>query len=237
MKNFIYLFSKYKISVIIFFLIFTFTSCKNQGKDEFNLSKKENTVSAYQSFIKKYPSSSFSDSAKYYIEKIEYKNLQFINKTEAYENYIIKYPSSEFIDSIKSKIYLLEYNQVKKNKSVSLANQYIKNYPLSPFKTDVEKLIKKLKYGFSDKGLKSKVISTIRRNMTRKCSKNTSLKVSVKNGNVTINFDCLEYAKCESSMNYKVIGWHRGCKNWMKNEVKPNVARIKGVKSIYLNNN
>jgi hypothetical protein len=88
--------------------------CTSEEERQYKKSISENTVSAYEDFLKRYPESQYRDSVKSSIAKIHFKqweDTRMRNTLEGYELFLSHFPESEYsqgaVDSI-AKIEALE---------------------------------------------------------------------------------------------------------------------------------
>jgi len=99
----------------------------NIQKREWEKAESENTVSAYEDFLNKYPEGELADKAKVKIEEIFFKAAESENTVSAYENFLNKYPEGELADKAKVKIEKfpkLEKLDIDTSKSITENNAY-----------------------------------------------------------------------------------------------------------------
>lgn len=87
--------SFYLLCCILFLL-----SC-NSDKEDWKKVVKENTIEAYQSYLEKHTDGEYIDSAKNYIEKLEYNSAINKKSIKHIEDFIKKYPKSIYLKNAK----------------------------------------------------------------------------------------------------------------------------------------
>ncbi|MEW6455135.1 MAG: hypothetical protein AB1410_00275 [Acidobacteriota bacterium] len=134
------------ISLVIL-LLYLF-GCSPSPEKAFKNAKRQNTVYAYQQFIKKYPESTLVKDALKAIEKIEYEEAVEQNSVTLYENFINKYPDSELTPDIKNKLMELYWTVAKnRNRAEEYVNFYHK-FPGSPHNEEILKILDERIYRF-----------------------------------------------------------------------------------------
>lgn len=92
----------------------------------------EDTLSAYEEFLKTYPEGEFTAQAKKSIAEISYKEAKETDTVTAYEDFLKKFPDSTFLNEVNKRIEYLrtaesEFMQVNKNSIVELES-FLKKY-------------------------------------------------------------------------------------------------------------
>jgi hypothetical protein len=145
-----------KYSKKLFWLIpiiglFLFIGCGENY--QYEKAKKINTIEAYKSFIKKYPTSEFVELAEYSIDSLRYSEVALIDSLEGLKVFIEKYPDSRFYSKALDKIEEITFNTAKKKKSINALKAYLRKYPSGKFSTKAEGEIKHILKAHEDKWL------------------------------------------------------------------------------------
>lgn len=220
--------------IILSFLMFT--ACEN-SQNAYKIAKEQNTIEAYTEFAKQFSNSEYADSAMQKVYLIEFKNICFINNIESFEQFIIKYPSSNYTDSAKSKIYKISYENAKKEHSIKSYNIFLSKYPENPYKNEIDSILKILEYTTSDAGIKTNVISTLKKGISEDlkfCINREPKIVTVNNGHVTVKMNCIKVAGCKEINNRsRYMRYYRQTQQWFSSR-KSVIQALPGVKSVNL---
>lgn len=115
--------------LLSFFLIFQ-TGCESM-ESSWQDTQSENTIQAYERFIKKYPQSPFVDKAKNRIKKLFYKHAIEKNTIQGYEEFLKKYPRDSLTNDLKFRIMLIKFNKIRNSNSEYAYEKFLEQYPLS----------------------------------------------------------------------------------------------------------
>jgi len=105
---------KLLIPVLLFFFIFS--SCSTQ-KEDWENAESENTIAAYESFLKQHPKGKYVDSANVKIEELIWQSTLKDNSINGYEAYLKQYPEGKYADSASAKIKEMKWEQAALNAS------------------------------------------------------------------------------------------------------------------------
>jgi hypothetical protein len=83
------------VYLLLVIQLFIFVSCDFE-KSDWEDAKSQNTIPAFENFIKEYAQSSRIDSAHYFIQKISLDSIIRVNTIAGYENFREKYPQGYF---------------------------------------------------------------------------------------------------------------------------------------------
>ena len=101
------------------------TSSGTDDKTDWENAKKENTLSAYDSYLEKYPRGEFASKAKTEEAKILIEEAKTGNPIESYDKYAKRFPNGKN----KSLFDPLVYNYILKQDSVEMFDLYIERFP------------------------------------------------------------------------------------------------------------
>jgi hypothetical protein len=96
----------YYISTILVLL----TSCDFSERD-WEIAKREHSISSYNYFLSEYPEHPFADSALIYLEELEYDSVKYLNTIPGYQYFLTKYPGNPHSESIRNTIKFLKSKQ------------------------------------------------------------------------------------------------------------------------------
>jgi len=123
--------------IIFFSLIILIAGCAGKA---FKQAQQENTVEAYNNFLKDYENSSFAIEAKELREKAIYKRTIMYDTIEKYDNYMKEYPNGRFIKEIKTAREKRLYNKCKQSMYVKYCDDYLLEYVNGSYETEVKKI-------------------------------------------------------------------------------------------------
>jgi len=98
---------------------------------------QENTISAYEEFMRQHPKSEYANEAsvrleELYIKKI-WREVSSKNTIQAYQSFLNKYPQSDFTNKANSKIEGLEWKKTIEMNNIEAYQSFLKKYPQSAF--------------------------------------------------------------------------------------------------------
>ena len=98
------------LSLIILVLLIIISSCGVTKRYE--KTKASNSITAYESFIEKYPESKFSEAARKKLnilyEDRAWKTANYYNTISQFKSFISKYPDSKYLFRAENKIKEIE---------------------------------------------------------------------------------------------------------------------------------
>lgn len=92
-----------------------------------------NTIAAYDSYINRFPQSSYVGVARQKIEDIDWNNTQNDDSYQAYKTFVNKYPYSDRVSKAKGKYELRLFQTLTKANNVSVYRNFVDNFPDSPY--------------------------------------------------------------------------------------------------------
>lgn len=106
--------------------------------------KYTEAISEFQSFVAKYPTGDFSDSAHYWLGEALYVNRAFIPAREAFRKMIADFPQSAKVADAKLKLAYIEYENQQYPKARELLTDIVKSYPNSATAKMAEKRLERM---------------------------------------------------------------------------------------------
>ena len=117
-----------KILMLIILCFFVFFSCSAEKKDWKN-AESENTIAAYEAYLKTYPQGKYADSANAGIEELVWQSTLKDNTINGYEAYLKTYPQGKYADSANAGIEELVWQSTLKDNTINGYEAYLKTYP------------------------------------------------------------------------------------------------------------
>jgi len=78
-------------------------SCASQ-QSMFEKTKESNTIEAYETFLRKYPTGELAELAKNELARLEYERAKQINTISSYRAFLKNFPNSKFEDQARSQL-------------------------------------------------------------------------------------------------------------------------------------
>ena len=128
--------------VMVVVLVFI-AGCASEKKD-WEKAKSENTITAYEEFLKQYPKGEFADQSRTRIEKIYFKRAQTKNTIPAYKDFLKRYPKGTFADSARVEIEYFYFEQAQVKNTITAYEDFLKRYSQGPLADSARTRIEKL---------------------------------------------------------------------------------------------
>jgi len=126
-------------------IIFVLACCQTK-EGSWEKAKAEDTIQAYEDFLKEYNEGEMAEQAEKRICELNFKKTQKENTVESYEKFLGKYPNSEHTAEIKDRIVILEYEQAKKADTAESYEKFLSKYPNSKYTLEIKDKIIELEY-------------------------------------------------------------------------------------------
>jgi tetratricopeptide (TPR) repeat protein len=150
-----------KLLILLLLCFSIFFSCSGEEKD-WKYAESENSIAAYENYLKQYPQGKFVDEARPSIEKIYFEKAKAADTIEAYEEFLKRYAEGDFADKAHSKIEVIYFDQAKAANSVEACDDFLKRYPEGEYAYQARQILEEIYPSFSkDKVLKIESISSI----------------------------------------------------------------------------
>lgn len=107
--------------------------------------KYTEAISEFQSFVAKYPTGDYSDSAQYWLGEALYVNRAFVPAREAFRKMIADFPQSAKIPDAKLKLAYIEYENQQYPRAKELLGEIVKGYPNSATAKMAEKRLERMR--------------------------------------------------------------------------------------------
>jgi outer membrane protein assembly factor BamD (BamD/ComL family) len=117
-----------KLLVLVLSCFFVFFSCSAEKKDWKN-AESENTIEAYEAYLKTYPQGKFADKANAGIEELTWQSTLEDNSINSYEAYLKQYPQGKYTDKAKAKIEEMYFKAAESENTVSAYEKFLNKYP------------------------------------------------------------------------------------------------------------
>ena len=102
---------KNKSLICLFSIIVLIYGCSG-ARENWNITREQNNIEAYKTFLEKYPGSEYSEEARAQLEilyeKRDWEEANRKNKVKSYEDFIILYPNSQLKNIAFEKIEKLK---------------------------------------------------------------------------------------------------------------------------------
>jgi len=150
---------KLLIPLLLCFLVFI--SCSGEKKDWKN-AESENSITAYEDYLKQYPQGKFADEARSRIETIHFEKAETANTIEAYADFLKRYAEGDFADKARSKIEAIYFDQAKAANSIEAYEDFLKRYPEGEVADQARKMLEEIYPSFSrEKVLRIESVSSV----------------------------------------------------------------------------
>ncbi len=150
---------KLLIPLLLCFLVFI--SCSGEKKDWKN-AESENSITAYENYLKQYPQGKFADEARSRIETIHFEKAETANTIKAYDDFLKRYAEGDFADKARSKIEAISFDQAKAVNSVEAYEEFLERYSEGELADQARQTLEEIYPSFSkEKALRIESISSI----------------------------------------------------------------------------
>lgn len=131
------------IVLLFTLLINIFTGCTNTTK-EWENAEKINTIEAYDAFLKKHPSSEFTDKANKKTEDIKWQKTKEQNTVESFEKYLKEYPKGLYSALAKQQVENIKWQEAQESNTVESFLHYLNYYPAGLYAKEAKKELRLL---------------------------------------------------------------------------------------------
>lgn len=107
--------------------------------------KYTDAIADFQTFVAKYPSGEFSDSAHYWLGEAHYVNRDYVAARESFRKMLADFPQSGKVPDAELKLAYIEYEKEQYDKARTMLNNLIKRYPDSSAAKMAEKRLDRMK--------------------------------------------------------------------------------------------
>ena len=109
----------------------------------FNSAKEENTIVAYNQFLRKHGESEFAPKAKKLREELVFTKAKNGKTISDYDYYLREYPKGIYVVEVKKLREEFVFNEAKERDSISDYDNYLRAYPQGSFVSEVRELKEK----------------------------------------------------------------------------------------------
>ena len=106
---------------------------RKRQEAEYRPYQQQNTIEAYQEFIKKYPDNLFVSEAKYSIEHLVFAPFEQKDTIEGYRDFMKSYPANRNITRAVEKIDQLEFKQIEDTDTIAAYREFLRQKPRSNY--------------------------------------------------------------------------------------------------------
>lgn len=121
----------------IVMLFITMFACSSPEKD-WQVARHENTIEAYQNFLRKFPSSEFTEEASKRLEKLEWESAIASNELTEYRAFLDKYTDSQHREEARKRIDDIEWEKSIATNTIKAYQTYLSSVPLGSHKNAAE---------------------------------------------------------------------------------------------------
>jgi hypothetical protein len=106
---------------------------RKRQEAEYRPYQQQNTIEAYQEFIKKYPDNLFVSEAKCSIEHLVFTPYEQKDTIEGYRDFMKSYPANRNITRAVEKIDQLEFKQIEDTDTIAAYREFLRQKPRSNY--------------------------------------------------------------------------------------------------------
>ena len=106
---------------------------RKRQEAEYRPYQQQNTIAAYQEFIKKYPDNLFVSEAKCTIELLQFSPYEQIDTIDGYREFMKSYPSNRNASRAVEKIDQLEFKQAEDADTIAAYREFLRQHPRSNY--------------------------------------------------------------------------------------------------------
>jgi hypothetical protein len=129
---------RHLISFLIICTVIISCSVKDNAENNWILAKRMNLTNMYEAFINLYPNSSYTDSAKVLIEKMDFKRALDISNYSTFNYYLKKYPNSVHTAKVQRLLDSLISNNFQDIEDISIEFTHREDNELDKYEYDIE---------------------------------------------------------------------------------------------------
>lgn len=136
----VYAKSSYMFVLLMFALLVGCATMDSRWQD----ASAKNTIIAYEEFLRQYPDSNHTATAKQKIEGLRWQEANARNTIAAYERFLKQYPESNYTATAKQKIEKLRWQEATAKNTFSAYEAFLKQYPDSDLVATAKEKIEEL---------------------------------------------------------------------------------------------
>lgn len=116
-----------------------------QAFETLKAGKYTDAIADFQTFVAKYPTGEFSDSAQYWLGEAHYVNRDYVAARESFRKMLADYPQSSKVPDAELKLAYIEYENEQFAKAKGMLNDLVKRHPESSAAKMAEKRLERMK--------------------------------------------------------------------------------------------
>ena len=125
------------VSWFLLVVLAVFTGCTTIQKS-WDATKEEDTISAYEKFLAKFPEGEFTDEACRKLVFLKFQEAKSTNTAQAYEQFLKKFPEGEFADKAREELAVIKTFQDVMTEGTGVAfERFLAEYPEGGFADSV----------------------------------------------------------------------------------------------------
>lgn len=110
---------------------------REEEKPRFDQAKRENTLEAYDNYLREYPNGKYVSQIRRLREYPVFKRAERENTLEAYHRYLSEYPKGEYAAQAKKLAETPVYEQSRKKDTIKGYTDYLREYPNGKYAVQV----------------------------------------------------------------------------------------------------
>ncbi len=134
------------MAMLIFATLSAITLSCDRVASDWKKAERENSVSAYEQFVERHPTSPFSAEARSRIETERWRQAQKSNSVEAYEEFLVRYPASKFLNEARSRVAELKWQRTRELGTLDAYEDFIQTEPTNPLADKAKRRLGALKW-------------------------------------------------------------------------------------------
>lgn len=140
------------MKIIFLLLVLLFTSGCAITEKRWKVATSEDTVSSYETFLKRYPNSEFTNKALIRLEQLydkkDWEETQSVDTIEAYKGFLRIHSNSEFVTKARNRlehlIAQLDWNTASSADTITAYSNFLKDHGNSQFADQAQKRLEQL---------------------------------------------------------------------------------------------
>jgi len=135
-----------KLLALTLIIMLILTNACNSGKS-WDDTKLENTVDAYEQFLKSNPETEYKDSINLFIRELDWVSAKSSNSISVLDSFALKHPSDKiYLDSVRFYKEDWNYTEARLKNTLEVYEEFLANFPQSSFRNEVSDKIEELKW-------------------------------------------------------------------------------------------
>lgn len=120
--------------VVVTALILFLCSCAGT---HYKSALERNTISAYEEYIKKYPTHELTNNANSKLDTLYFRKAQRANTVDSYDAYLKRFPDGTYEANARKQIECIKFTLAFNWNSIDLLQDYLRDYPIGEYRQKV----------------------------------------------------------------------------------------------------